>query len=222
MPPDAVTAEAACTKERISVIADSRERGSELLELVQRSPTFDVQIRCLPRGDYLVENQVTVERKRYDDFAASIIDGRLFTQAATLSRLLRPLIVVEGPREPAPAIHPHALKGALLSLATAWRLPVVFSRDASDSAWILRTLGRQCQADTSPQLVRAGYRPKRLRSRQSFVLQGLPGVGPVLASRFLDTFCNLRGVFAAGEQELAEVHGCGPKRAAAIARIVGS
>ncbi|MGH8632473.1 MAG: ERCC4 domain-containing protein, partial [Burkholderiales bacterium] len=176
------------------------------------------RLRC---GDYLIENQVTVERKRYDDFAVSLVDGRLFAQAAALSQLSRPLILVEGPREREPGVHPHALKGTLLSLATAWRLPVVFSRDATESAWILEALGRQSQAHAAPQLVRGGYRPKRLQSRRSFVLQGLPGVGPVVASRLLERFGTVRGVMTAEERELAQVQGCGPKRAAAIARVIG-
>lgn len=205
----------------VLVIADARERGSQLLELLERSPVFDLRMGRLRCGDYLIENQVTVERKRYDDFAVSLIDGRLFSQAAALSRLPRPMILVEGPREPAPAVHRHALKGALLSLATAWRLPVIFSRDATESAWILETLGRQSQAETAPQLVRGGYRPQRLRNRRSFVLQGLPGVGPVLAGRLLERFGSVRGVVTAEEGELAQVQGCGPKRAAAIARVVG-
>lgn len=217
--------------QRVLVIADSRERGSQLLQLLEQSPSFDVHIGRLQCGDYLVASQVTVERKRYDDFAVSLIDGRLFTQAAALSQLSRPLILVEGPRQPAPAgqgarsglaggVNRHALKGALLSLATAWRLPVVFSRDAAESAWILERLGRQSLKHTA-QLVRHGRRPKRLHSRRSFVLQGLPGVGPVLAGRLLERFGTLRGVFAADEQELAQVPGCGPKRAAAIAKVVG-
>jgi len=205
----------------VRVTADARERGSQLLQLLEQSLSFDLHIGRLRCGDYVIENQVTVERKRYDDFAVSLVDGRLFAQAAALSRLPRPMILVEGPREPAPAVHRHALKGALLSLATAWRLPVIFSRDAAESAWILETLGRQSRADATPQLVRGGYRPKRLRSRRSFVLQGLPGVGPVLAGRLLERFGTLRGVITAGERELAQVRGCGPKRAAAIARVVG-
>lgn len=219
MPQRSVTPKGPRAPQRVFVIADARERGSQLLQLLEQSPSFDVHIGRLQCGDYLVASQVTVERKRYDDFAASVIDGRLFTQATALSQLSRPLILVEGPRQPAP-IHRHALKGALLSLATAWRLPVVFSGDAAESAWILETLGRQSRPDT-PQIVRHGRRPKRLHSRRSFVLQGLPGVGPVLAGRLLERFGTVRGVFAAGERELAQVPGCGPKRAAAIAKIVG-
>jgi DNA excision repair protein ERCC-4 len=220
MPQTSVTP-TALSPRRVLVIADARERGSQLLQLLEQSPSFDLRMGCLRCGDYLIENQVTVERKRYDDFAVSLVDGRLFTQAAALSRLPRPLMLVEGPREPAPAVHRHALKGALLSLATAWRLPVVFSRDAAESAWILETLGRQSRAEATPQLVRGGYRPKRLQSRRLFVLQGLPGVGPILAGRLLERFGTLRGVVAADERELAQVRGCGPKRAAAITRVVG-
>ena len=205
----------------VRVIADARERGSQLLELLRQSPGFDLQIASLRIGDYLIESQVVVERKRCDDFAISLVDGRLFAQAAVLSKASRPVILLEGPLQPPPAVHRHALKGALLSLATAWRLPVIFSRDAAESAWILEALGRQSQASAAPDLVRGGYRPKRLQARRSFVLQGLPGVGPVLAGRLLEHFGTVRGVMGAEECELAQVPGCGPKRAAAIARVVG-
>ncbi len=205
----------------VRIIADARERGSQLLQLLEQSPAFDVHVASLQRGDYLIENQVTVERKRFDDFAVSLVDGRLFAQAAALSGMTRPLMLIEGPRDRATAVHPHSLKGALLSLATAWRLPVVFSRDAAESVWIFEALGRQSYADASGDITRGGYRPKRLHARRSFVLQGLPGVGPVMARRLLERFGSVRGVMLAQERELAGVPGCGPKRAAAMARILG-
>lgn len=212
-----VTPARALSVKPVFVVADDRERGSELFQLLEQSPVFDLHVRSLPRGDYMIENQVTVERKSYDDFAVSLVDGRLFSQAAELSRLARPVILIEGLRERVTSVNRHALKGALLSLATAWRLPVVFSRDAAESAWILEALGRQTRPHT-PLLKRGGYRPKRLQGRRSFVLQGLPGIGRVLANRLLERFGTVRGVFAAPEQELAEV--CGPKRAEAIAKLL--
>lgn len=212
--------QAAAPVHPVRIIADARERGSPLLQLLEQSPMFDVHVARLQRGDYVIEDQVTVERKRYDDFAISLVDGRLFAQAAALSRMSRPIMLIEGPRDRATAVHPHALKGALLSLATAWRLPVIFSRDATESVWILEALGRQSYVDASGDIARGGYRPKRLHARRSFVLQGLPGVGPVVARRLLERFGTVRGVMMAEERDWAEVPGVGPKRAAAIARIV--
>lgn len=67
------------------------------------------------------------------DVAVSLADGRLFPQAAKLARCpQRPLILLEGPR-PArmPDVHPHALKGAMVSLAVMWQAMIVLPRLAA-------------------------------------------------------------------------------------------
>lgn len=66
----------------------------------------------------------------------------------------------------------------------------------------------------------AGHRPKRLRRRQLFVLQGLPGVGPERAAALLQACGSVAGVFAANEEALADVPGIGPRTAALIHRLV--
>jgi ERCC4-type nuclease len=39
-----------------------------------------------------------------------------------------------------PDVHPHAFKGAIVSLAMMWRLRVVHARDPEDALWVLRSL----------------------------------------------------------------------------------
>jgi ERCC4-type nuclease len=71
-----------------------------------------------------------------------------------------------------PQIHPHALKGAITSLAVMWRLPVLLARDPEDSLTILRFLANQlCRSNGG--LKRYDRKPKRLASRKLYVLQGL-------------------------------------------------
>lgn len=53
-----------------------------------------------------------------------------------------------------------------------------------------------------------------------FVLQGLPGVGPALASRLLDFFGSIERVVSADVSALAEVRGIGPGKAALIWELV--
>jgi DNA excision repair protein ERCC-4 len=208
------------TTKQIRVLADSRERNGKLLSLLEESQVFDIQIGHLRTGDYIIEEQVTVERKTRSDFAIALIDGRLFEQAARLSESSRPIMLVEGPNERPSKVHPKSLKGALLSLVTAWRIPVVFSDNPIDSVWILETLGWQSLLESSFQLSRSGYRPKRLKNRRSFLLQGLPGVGPVLAKRMLERFGTVRQVMRAREAELVDVFGCGKRKAAKIAELL--
>ena len=110
---------------------DFAEQNAALLDLARACVDFDVQLDRLRVGDYSIDDRVIVERKTYADFATSLIDGRLFPQAAALARCPhRPVILLEGPTPPClPDVHPHALKGAVISLAVMWRLPVLYARD---------------------------------------------------------------------------------------------
>ena len=114
---------------------DFSERHSALLELAQASGDFDVRVERLSVGDDFAGAGVIVERKTYADFATSLVDGRLFPQAAALARSPhRPIILLEGPKPSRmPDVHPYALKGAIVSSAVLWRLPVVHARDPEDA-----------------------------------------------------------------------------------------
>ena len=62
---------------RISIIADDRERKSEVIKFLSETKNVSVDIKRLSLGDYLVDNRLVFERKTLNDFALSIIDGRL-------------------------------------------------------------------------------------------------------------------------------------------------
>ena len=106
---------------------DLSERYAAVLRLARECEHFDVQMVHLPIGDYFIDGGVVVERKTYADFATSLVDGRLFPQAAALAQSPhRPVVLLEGPKSlQMPDVHPHALKGAIVSLAVMWRLPVL-------------------------------------------------------------------------------------------------
>jgi ERCC4-type nuclease len=125
---------------------DFSEQHSALFDLARASGDFDVHLERLVVGDYFVDGGALVERKTYLDFATSLVDGRLFPQAAALVRSPhRPVILLEGPKpQRMPDVHPHALKGAIVSLAVMWRLPVIHARDPGDSLFVLRCLRIRC------------------------------------------------------------------------------
>jgi ERCC4-type nuclease len=201
---------------------DFSERHAALLELARNCGDFDIQLERLAVGDYVVDRGVVVERKTYADFATSLADGRLFPQAAALARSPhRPVVLLEGPKPSRmPDVHPHALKGAIVSLAVMWRLPVLHARDAEDSLRILRYLAHQARNSDPRILQRYDRKPKRLASRKLYVLQGLPGVGPALANRLLVQFGSIERAVAADEDALMQVCGVGHKKAARIREIV--
>ncbi len=201
---------------------DVSERHAALVDLARACDAFDVQMDRLPSGDYEIDAGIIVERKTYADFAASLADGRLFPQAAALARgPHRPVILLEGPKPPQmPKVHPHALKGAIVSLAIMWRLPVIAARDPEDSLRILQCLAEQL-AKTHPGILRRYDRkPKRFASRKLYVLQGLPGVGPALAHRLLLQLGSVERVMTADQTVLTQVRGIGPTKARRIRSLI--
>lgn len=201
---------------------DVSERNAALLDLARGCGDFEICMERLAVGDYLIDGGIVIERKTYADFATSLADGRLFPQAAALARSpYRPIVLLEGPT-PAqmPAVHVHALKGAMLSLAVMWRLPVIHARNPEDSLRILRLLAGQLSRTNPEVLKRYDRKPKRLASRKLYMLQGLPGVGPALANRLFIHFGSVERVMTADEGMLAQVRGIGPRKAQRIRNVV--
>jgi ERCC4-type nuclease len=205
---------------RLKIICDDRERGSAVIDELRKLPDTDVVVRRLLVGDYLIDGRVLVERKTVHDFAVSIMDGRLFQQATRLVRTMpgRVVVLLEGDRSvlSEPGLRRESVQGALVTLSVVLGIPVLRAVDAAETARILRYTTEQLRRAGANQVRRAGYRPKRLRARQLFILQGLPGVGPERAARLLDACGSVAGVFAADEKTLGQVRGIGQHTAAAI------
>ena len=68
--------------------------------------------------------------------------------------------------------------------------------------------------------LRGGYRPKRLKSKQLYILQGLPEIGPKLAKRLLRHFKSVSKVMNASVRTLTEVDGIGKISAERIRKVL--
>jgi Fanconi anemia group M protein len=198
------------------ILVDHREQAGGLLDRLRNHSEINVTVACLKSGDYLVNETITVERKQANDFALSIIDGRLFRQAARLKQqAAAPIVLIEGnPYQTTVDLHRHAVRGALVCLAATWQLPILFSKSLDDSVELLLMLGNQLDQATGGSLPRFGYRPRRLASRQLHIVQGLPGIGPKSANRLLSHFGSVALIMAASADQLRLVEGIGAGKAA--------
>ena len=201
---------------------DFSEARAALPDLARGSGRFLVRMGRLIDGDYLIDGSVLVERMSIAHFAASLADGRLFRQAARLARSpFRSIILIEGPRPLLmPDVDANALKGAAVSLALMWRLPLLYTRNPEDSLRVLLMMAQQSTLSAGFVVRRGEGKPKRLTSRKLHILQGLPGVGPALAHRLLVRFGSIERIVAADERVLQEVRGLGPHTAARIRRVL--
>ncbi len=203
------------------ITVDYREVASGLTELLKNSGVL-VEITKLPFGDYIINDTITVERKTAKDFLISIIDGRLFNQLSILKKFCNhPILLIEGnPYETDHNFDRMAIKGALISTQTIWYVPVIFSRTKRDSRDILLMISRQVGTCIDVVPLRGGYRPKRLKSKQLYLLQGFPQVGPKLANRLIIHFKSVSKVMNASVQALAEVDGIGKISAKKIREVL--
>jgi Fanconi anemia group M protein len=174
----------------------------------------------LPVGDVEVGSRVLVERKTVPDFVASLEDGRLFRQAAALTRAChRPLLVVEGTEAyEVLGVAPEALRGVLLTLTVAFRLPMLRTSDAAETAECIVRIARH-EARRAARLTR----PRTpTPGRQALaVLASIPGVGDERARRLLNAFGSVAAVASASEQELRRVELVGEALARAIVGALG-
>ncbi|OHE89322.1 MAG: hypothetical protein A3G75_00675 [Verrucomicrobia bacterium RIFCSPLOWO2_12_FULL_64_8] len=202
----------------VRIVADDRENAGGVIEALRGMDGVTIEVRRLASGDFVVEDRFTVERKALADFAQSVVDARLFKQAAALAEgSRRGILILEGRW---PDLHSEisreSLQGALITVSVFYGLAVLRSLDAVETARLLVYLGRQAQRFARGALPRPGYRPKGKRVRQLFLLQGLPGIGPGRAARLLERFGSVQGVTVATADELAAIDGIGETTAAKI------
>ena len=194
------------------VVADDREACADVVQHLLARADCEVVIRRLPLGDYHVAGRLLVERKCWPDLVASIVDGRLFRQTCRMAGSpLHAVVLLEGSEEAIAesAMTREAIQGALISVSVILGIPVLRSRDAEESARLMLYAGRQLQSVISGAVARAGYRPKSKRRIQLHILQGLPDVGPVRASRLLDKYGSVESVLTASRDDLTLVPGIG-------------
>jgi DNA excision repair protein ERCC-4 len=203
------------------ITVDYRETASGLTVLLKNSGAL-VEIAKLPYGDYIINDTITVERKTAKDFLISIIDGRLFNQLSNLKKFCNhPILLIEGnPYETEHNFDRMAIKGALISIQTIWYVPSIFSRTIEDSRDILLMISRQLGTSIDVVPLRKGYRPKRIKSKQLYLLQGFPQVGPKLAKRLILHFKSVSKIMNASVQALTEVDGIGVISAQKIREVL--
>jgi ERCC4-type nuclease len=200
------------TAKKTVVIADDREQCTEVLQHLLARPDCEVIVRRLPLGDYQIGGRMLLERKRWTDLVASIVDGRLFHQACRLAASpLHAVLLLEGSEEDIAEsrMTREAIQGALVTVSLILGIPVLRSRDAEESAKLMLYAGHQIGCVVSGAVTRPGYRPKSKRRIQLHILQGLPTVGPVRAARLLDAYGTVEAVIAADLENLTCVPGIG-------------
>src|SRR3989344_887195 len=209
------------------VYADHREKNSGILDLLVDFDFLRVKQTQLPVGDFLVSEEVCIERKAAPDFLASIKNGRVFEQAQAMKdQFAKPLILIEGTTRELyelGGLHPNAVRGAISALATDYSVSAIFTADVSDTAAFIAVLAKREQITNGKNIrLQGNKRVFSLSKMQQFIVESLPGIGPKHAQNLLREFGSVERIFRAGEKSLKRVPKIGDKKARAIRQVLSA
>jgi Fanconi anemia group M protein len=176
--------------------------------------------RRLAVGDYVVSERCCVERKNAADFEQSIMDGRLFAQAAELCSAYRaPVLAIVG--SDFCRLDRKAIRGAQASLAVDFRLPVfLFPTEEEFAEFIYAIAFREQAAGNGPPRMQTARKEVALFELQQLAVESLPSIGPVHARALLSALGSVSKVYNASEEELVQVEGIGKVRAQRMRKVI--
>ena len=210
--------------EQIVVIVDSRELGALVTRELAKLGAL-VKSQTLEVGDFVLSDQVVVERKEVDDFASSIIDGRLFEQTIKLKESYsKPIVVVEGESLTGSGrVRPEAMMGAYASLLIDYGIPFVWTQKPSETAQLMFAIARreQIQGKRVPRIM-TSPKPTTTKEQQEFIVSSLPNIDNTRSKKLLESFQTVEHVFLASKEELMSVSGIGEKISEEIRRVLTS
>ncbi len=207
------------------IYADYREEKSGIPRLIEESGLRVVR-KNLSIGDYVISNEIVVERKSAYDFVHSLFDGRLFDQARRLREAYgSAIIIIEG--------NPVRLRryrkmtkqiyAAISSLLVDYDIKIIYSDNVEHTAIIIESLARRLLKSRRTAVV-LHKKPKleTIQEQQLYIIQSFPSIGAKTAEKILEYFGSLREFCNASISDLSRVEGIGAKKAEQIYKILNS
>jgi len=209
---------------KVKIVVDHREYRSNVVKNLATKGIF-VEPTQLDVGDYILSSRIGVERKNVDDFLESLISGKLFKQISQLrDKYSRPVLVLEGENLLTKRnINHNAIFGSLASITVDFGIPVLNTKDASETADLLFVIARREQREDKKDVAIRGEKTQMsIRERQQFLVEGLPNVSAVIAKRLLAHFGSIKDIANATEKELMEVNGVGKNISSEIIKLLNA
>jgi Fanconi anemia group M protein len=211
-------------KDMVQVIVDQREVKSSVARELEKAGV-DIMLRTLEVGDYILSDRIAAERKSCEDFTSSLIEHKLFEQISNLSRAYeKPVLIIEGEslfniRN----LSPNVIHGALSSIALDFGVSVFHTRDAQDTASLIKQIAKREQTDGHRDISLHGKKSSMmLPEQQEYIISSISDIGPKAAKSLLTHFGSVENVIKADYEELLKVKNIGPKTAGKIREIVAS
>jgi len=208
-------------EEQIKVVADIRE-SALIKELTTQGVV--VETKTLTVADFIVSDKVGIERKTTEDFLASMIDKRMLNQMRELrNNFEKPLLIIEGEEDlyTLRKIHPNAIRGMLAAITISFSIPVLRTQNVMDTALMIKTIARREQEGNEKEFsVRVQKKPLTTKEQQEFIVESMPGIGPIIARNLLKKFGSIRGLVNASVDELKSIDNIGEKKAKELKEVL--
>lgn len=186
-----------------------------------------LDVRALEIGDYVLSDDVAVERKTSDDFLESLVNKKrnLFEQLTNLTKNYKnPVLVIEGndiQSRNRRQISQESIRGAFLTIKIDMNIAVISTKDEQETALILFMIAQREQKERKKSVRHHGKKTfQSTPESQIYILSSIPGIGVHAAKLLLNHFGSLKEVFNANKEELMQVKGIGEKTGERISRII--
>jgi len=198
-----------------TIIVDTRE-ASAAPKIVKglKEQGANIQTQALEKGDYILSDQIAIERKTVHDFVYTLTRRYLFEQLFKLKEVYaRPLILIEGYMPIVykfSRIQPAAVWGAMFAIAKQGIL-IIHTSSQKETVDFLVTAAKQEQiAERRPLVVHAIKKTDTLADAQIFFLASLPNIGREKAVSILDNYQTPMNALLNVDNWKKEAYGLGP------------
>ena len=203
------------------IYVDTREFRSDVVKYL--SENYSIVAKQFEVGDYIISDRIAIERKKVEDFLESLKDGRLFSQMVEMRRNYEvPILIIEGESLFIRGFHENSIYGALASIISDYKIPIIFTKDARETAKFIEALMRRELGERGEVSLRKEKRAMSTEERQRYIIESLPNVSAKLSQRLLEYFGSVKDVINAEVGELIQVKGIGRKTAEEIYDIVNA
>jgi len=195
-----------CQNPNTKIIIDTREKQSLIAaNLVEQKA--NITFEKLDIGDYLIQDTI-IERKTFSDFISSMISKRLQVQLINLKKYPKQLLILESfyYNYQDFNIHENAVRGMLISIATDFQIPIIYTENETDTAKFLISTAKRYEKKKTMLSLRQTKISKSLEEQKQFILEGFPGVGPTIAQELLKKYKTLKNIFHIQKEELEEIN----------------
>ena len=193
-----------CPNLKTPIIIDTREQQSLITaNLIEQKA--NIQHELLQIGDYLI-NDTIIERKTFQDFIGSILNKRLHSQLKEIKKYPKHFLILEGFDFTYKSnVHPNAIRGMLLSIATDYQIPIIYTKNEADTARFLILTSKRYEKQKPQNAIRQTKTETTPEKQKQFILEGFPEIGPTAAKNLLEEFNSLKEIFNAPEKILNKI-----------------